>query len=162
MGPDLEPYCLQTLSADDSDKRLTKLIIEGVLNRALILLYILGFGKPVLYIPWIVLQELDSLKQACSKRLPKLVRIKPFLYRWSLPSCFINQSIYGEGHRLKFLNIVGCSRFCRNNPFSANNFRRVSFAHFSISFAHFDSFICARFCILFAHLFHTLLKFNYE
>ena len=33
--------------------------------------------------------------------------------------------------------------------------RRFSFAHFSISFAHFDSFICARFCISFAHFFHT-------
>ena len=35
-----------------------------------------------------------------------------------------------------------------------------SFAHFSISFAHFDSFICARFCLSFVHLFHTSLKIN--
>ena len=33
---------------------------------------ITGYGKPVLYIPWIVLQELDALKQACTKGMPKL------------------------------------------------------------------------------------------
>ena len=39
-------------------------------------------------------------------------------------------------------------------------YRRFSFAHFSISFAHSDSLICARFCISFAHYFHTSLKTN--
>ena len=36
--------------------------------------------------------------------------------------------------------------------------RCFSFAHFSLSFAHFDSLICARFRISFAHFFHTSLK----
>ena len=49
-----------------------------------------------------------------------------------------------------------------NNGLSASNkgkmtkvrlFRRFSFAHFSISFAHLDSFICALFCISFVHFF---------
>ena len=31
-----------------------------------------GYGKPVLYIPWIVLQELDALKQSCTSGMPKL------------------------------------------------------------------------------------------
>ena len=38
--------------------------------------------------------------------------------------------------------------------------RRFSFAHFSLSFAHFDCFICARFCISFAHPFHTSLEIS--
>ena len=121
VGPDLGPNCLQRLSAVDTSRQRVKNhkdSLNSLLSRVVILFHVLGFGKPVLYIPWIVLQELDSLKQACSKRLPKLVRIRPFLYRcrWSFPSCSIKYSIYGEGHRLKFLNIVGCSRFCHIKP----------------------------------------------